>query len=95
MSLRLQRQRLQKKLANLLEIPDDIVLDLPRITLLGNMQMLIENHKGIIEYTGELVRIRLNRKELIISGIGLSLGNLQAEELIIEGEITGLNFELN
>lgn len=95
MSLRTQRQRLQKKLANLLEIPDDIVLDLPRITLLGNMQLLIENHKGIIEYTSERVRIRLNRKELIISGIGLSLGNLQAEELIVEGEITGLSFDMN
>jgi sporulation protein YqfC len=95
MSLRTQRQRLQKKLANLLEIPDDIVLDLPRITLLGNMQMLIENHKGIIEYTSELVRVRLNRKELIISGIALSLGNLQTEELIIEGEITGICFEMN
>lgn len=95
MSLRMQRQRLQKKLAHLLEIPDDIVLDLPRITLLGNRQMLVENHKGIIEYTGERVRIRLNRKELLISGIGLSLGNLQAEELIIEGDITGLYFEMD
>jgi len=95
MSLRVQRQRLQKKLANLLEIPDDIVLDLPRITLLGNMQMLIENHKGIVEYTGERVRVRLNREELLISGKGLALGNLQAEELIIEGEITGLSFEMN
>lgn len=95
MSLRSQRQRLQKKLAHLLEIPDDIVLDLPRITLLGNMQMLIENHKGIIEYTAELVRVRLNHKEIVISGVGLSLGNLQAEELIVEGEITGLSFEMN
>lgn len=95
MSLRVQRQRLQKKLANLLEIPDDIVLDLPRITLLGNMQMLVENHKGIIEYTSERVRIRLNRKELLIDGNRLSLGNLQAEELIIEGEITRLCFEMN
>lgn len=95
MSLRAHRQHLQKKLANLLEIPDDIVLDLPRITLLGNMQLLIENHKGIVEYTGERVRIRLNREELLIAGKGLALGNLQAEELVIEGEITGLYFETN
>lgn len=85
--------RLQKKLANLLEIPDDIVLDLPRITILGNAQMLVENHKGIVEYAHEYVRIRLNRKELIIVGTGLTLGNLQAEELIIEGEINELRFE--
>jgi sporulation protein YqfC len=92
MTLRMQRQRLQKKLANLLEIPDDIVLDLPRITLLGNMQMLVENHKGIIEYTNKNVRIRLKRGELVIVGVGLLLGNLQAEELIVEGEITELRF---
>jgi sporulation protein YqfC len=92
MTLRMQRQRLQKKLASLLEIPDDIVLDLPRITLLGNMQMLVENHKGIIEYTNKYVRIRLKRGELVIAGVGLLLGNLQAEELIVEGEITELRF---
>jgi sporulation protein YqfC len=92
MTLRMQRQRLQKKLANLLEIPDDIVLDLPRITLLGNMQMLVENHKGIIEYTNKNVRIRLKRGELVLVGVGLLLGNLQAEELIVEGEITELRF---
>jgi sporulation protein YqfC len=92
MTLRMQRQRLQKKLASLLEIPDDIVLDLPRITLLGNMQMLVENHKGIIEYTNKNVRIRLKRGELVLVGVGLLLGNLQAEELIVEGEITELRF---
>jgi sporulation protein YqfC len=86
-------RRLQKKIANFLEIPGDIVLDLPRITLLGNAQMLVENHKGIVEYTGEYIRIRLKHKELIIIGIGLTLGSLQTDELIIEGEIGGLQFE--
>jgi len=86
-------RRLQQRIANFLEIPHDIILDLPRITLLGNAQMLVENHKGIVEYTGEYIRIRLNRKELIIEGIMLTLGNLQAEELIIEGEIRELRFE--
>lgn len=85
--------RLQKKIASLLEIPDDIVLNLPRITLLGNTQMLVENHKGIVEYTAESIRIRLNRKELIIIGTQLTLGNLQAEELIIEGEIQEVRFQ--
>ena len=81
-------------LAGLLEIPQDIVLDLPRITMLGNKQMLVENHKGIIEYTASLVRINLNQGVVSIRGAELVLCNLQAEQLLLEGTITDVNYEL-
>lgn len=74
-------------LAKRLEIPQDIILDLPRITMLGNKQVLIENHKGIIEYTTCLVRVKLNEGELIIRGAKLLLGNLQAEQILVEGTV--------
>jgi sporulation protein YqfC len=79
------RKKGLQKLAGLLEIPQDIVLDLPRITMLGNKQLLIENHKGIIEYTPSLVRIKLSQGELIVNGDNLSLGNLQTEQILVEG----------
>lgn len=80
-------------LAGLLEIPQDIVLDLPRITMLGNKQLLVENHKGIIEYTPFLVRVKLNQGELNIRGEELMLGNLQTEQLLVEGVITQVKYE--
>ena len=80
------------RLAGLLELPQDIVLDLPRITILGNMQLLIENHKGIIEYTPVLVRIRLKQGEIIITGSELVLGNLQAEQMLVEGTLSEIRF---
>jgi sporulation protein YqfC len=80
-------------LAGLLEIPQDIVLDMPRITMLGNKQLLVENHKGIIEYTPSLVRINLNQGELTIDGSNLVLGNLQTEQILVEGIIAGVKYE--
>ena len=80
------------RLAGLLELPQDIVLDLPRMTMLGNIQMLVENHKGIIEYTPELVRIRLKQGELVINGSDLVLGNLQAEQILVEGTMNEIRF---
>ena len=80
-------------LAGLLEIPQDIVLDLPRITMLGNKQVLVENHKGIIEYTSSLLRIKLNQGELVIGGENLSLGSLQSEQLFVEGVIAEIRYE--
>jgi len=90
----MQRQRngLQK-LAGLLEIPQDIVMDLPRITMLGNKQLLVENHKGIIEYTPSLVRIKLSQGELIVKGSGLTLGNFQAEQILIEGTVREIQYD--
>ena len=81
------------RLARLLELPQDIVFDLPRITMLGNIQTLIENHKGIIEYTPSLVRIRLKQGELVIFGSDLVLGNLQPEQVLVEGTISGIRYD--
>lgn len=81
-------------LAGLLEIPDDLVFDLPRITLLGNQQLLVENHKGIIEYTAQQVRIQLTQGTLGVTGQNLTLGSLQAEQILIEGTIQALRYDL-
>lgn len=90
--LRRKKGHLQN-LAKLLEIPQDIVMDLPRITMLGNKQLLIENHKGIIEYTPSLVRIKLNQGELIVSGNDLILGNLQFEQILVEGTVGEIKYD--
>lgn len=90
-------QRRQKgilqNIAQRLDIPQDIVLDLPRITMLGNKQLLIENHKGIIEYTSSLVRVKLNQGELYVHGHNLLLGNLQTEQILIEGTIAEVKYD--
>lgn len=89
-----RNNRQWQRLAGILEIPQDIILDLPRITMLGNKQLLVENHKGIIEYTPSLVRIKLNQGELIIVGRNLILGNLQIEQILVEGTVEELKYDL-
>jgi sporulation protein YqfC len=43
-------KRIEGSLADFFELPRDIVLDLSRLTLIGNRQIYLENHKGIVEY---------------------------------------------
>ncbi|GMB00824.1 sporulation protein YqfC [Pelosinus sp. IPA-1] len=87
------KNRHLQRLAGILEIPQDIVLDLPRITMLGNKQLLVENHKGIIEYTPSLVRINLEQGELIIHGKSLVLSNLQIEQILVEGTVGEVKYD--
>jgi sporulation protein YqfC len=90
----LRRKGNLQSLAGLLDIPQDIVMDLPRITMLGNKQLLIENHKGIIEYTPSIVRIKLSQGELMIYGEALTLGNLQAEQILVEGVVQEVKYDI-
>ncbi|MBZ2175731.1 sporulation protein YqfC [Schnuerera sp. xch1] len=73
-----------------LELPKDIVLDLPKIIMVGNIQLNISNHKGIIEYTQEILRINSNIGVIKISGNNLKLKTILSEEIIVRGNIEGI-----
>jgi sporulation protein YqfC len=72
-------------LANYLELPKDLLMNLPRITLVGDMQLHIENHRGIIEYTKEKIRISISIGEVLM------LRNIFPDEIAVEGKIKALN----
>lgn len=83
-------KRIQHGLAGMLEIPRDIVFDLPKVTLLGNIQLYIENHRGIIGYAPECVRICVSTGELEVTGQELVIRSITKEEIYLEGIIQGL-----
>lgn len=83
-------RKLQNQLAYWLEIPKDIALDLPKITLIGNYQAFIENHKGILEYNTDLIRIKISTGQLIITGKDLFVRNILQQEISVEGKISGV-----
>ncbi|MDD2446349.1 MAG: sporulation protein YqfC [Tissierellia bacterium] len=78
---------IKANLSEALELPIDITLDLPRITIIGNIEVSVSNHKGIIEYDNEIIRI--NSKAGIIKVIGdeLEIKNILSEEILIIGNI--------
>jgi sporulation protein YqfC len=77
-------------LAHFLELPKELVMGLPRITVLGDIQMIVENHRGIIEYTAERVRIGTGSGELRVTGSGLTLRTIFPEEISVDGKIRSI-----
>ncbi len=74
-------------MADALDLPADVALNLPQINLLGDQRLLVENHKGIIEYSSNRVRLKVEKGLLWAEGENLVLRNLQDDEISIEGEI--------
>jgi sporulation protein YqfC len=78
---------LKTKLSDAAELPYELVLNLPKITVIGDMQALIENHKGIVQYEDNVIRINSSIGMIKIIGRNLTIKNIMAEEIIINGSI--------
>jgi sporulation protein YqfC len=64
----------------------------PRLTLIGSGRLHIERHRGILEYGGEYISVNCGRQILGIFGGALELKSMSAEELLITGDISRIEF---
>ncbi len=85
--------RIRNRIAGALDLPGDVVLDLPRITLIGNAEMSVENHRGLIEYSPQCVVIGLGEGQVVVRGEDLRIGSIVPEEITLSGRIASVGFE--
>lgn len=83
---------IKKSLAEILELPKDVMLDLPKIVIIGQLQVYVENHKGILEYTTTRIRINTKSGILRITGNNLIIKNIVMEEIVIIGNVVSVEF---
>lgn len=83
----------QSKLNRLLEIPQEIYSNIPKVTIVGFEQMLIENYKAILEYQDFYIRLSTEIGILNINGFELDLKEMTTDDLLITGKIDSLDFE--
>lgn len=87
-----KKNRFKYNFANMLELPKDVMLDLPSINLVGTLQLHLENHRGIVEFTTERVRINTKEGMLEISGKDFFLRVITQQEIVIDGKIDALSY---
>ncbi len=77
----------KKGISEALELPIDIMMDLPKLTMTGDMEASLLNHKGIVEYTESVIRVNTKSGIYKISGENLEIKTILSEEIIISGII--------
>ena len=83
---------LKEKFSEILDLPKEIVLNIPKLTIVGNGDMMLENYKSIIEYDNNRIRINTGIGVVRITGSRLLIREITSEDIIICGEINGLEF---
>ena len=88
-----RKNRMQSKMNRLLEIPQEISTNLPKLTIVGFEKILIENYKAILEYQDFYIRISTYIGILNINGYELDLKEMTTDDLLITGRVEGIDFE--
>ena len=86
-----RRESLLEKTAEAFDLPGDVVAGLPRVELLGDRQLRMENHRGILAYGEEEIHVSGGKLIVKVRGRGPALRAMNASELLITGEIAGVD----
>jgi sporulation protein YqfC len=85
--------QMKRWLAGTLQLPKDVVLELPRITMIGPLQMYIENHRGVLLFDHRELRLLLsNQGQLLVKGEKLIIRQILPEEVLLEGYIKDIHY---
>ena len=78
--------------AELFDLPADLVAGMPHLEMVGSRQLYLEHHTGLLSYSGEQIDVNTTGGVLRVRGKELSLLAMTAEELRIGGEITAVEW---
>lgn len=80
-------QQLKQLIARRMDLPEDVMMDLPRITMIGQLHIYIENHRGLLTFSDKEVRLMLKNGQLLIRGSAFVIKTILPEEILLEGRI--------
>ena len=82
-----------KKAAKASKFPEDVVLGMPNVEILGHSEMRIENYRGLIEYTDQLVRVQTKIGQIRITGNHLQVDSYTNDDMKITGKIQNIEYQ--
>ena len=78
---------IKTKLAQKLNIPEDISDGLPIVTITGKKEIYVENYRGIIEYGKNCIRIQTKECRITFTGKNLEIAYYTNVDMKIVGEL--------
>lgn len=86
-------KRLLGEVCERLELPEEAVAGAAKLTVTAGRSALVENHRGLLEYGAEQIRVGTGRGQIVLRGSGLTLAAMNGEELLIRGALQSVEWE--
>ncbi len=87
-----KKENRAQRVADMLDLPLDVVCDIPRIELMGKSEIWVENTRGILDYNENCIKINTTVGILKIEGDELLIESISDESVNIKGTIIRMEF---
>lgn len=87
------KKRNMRKIDKILEMPKEVCSNIPKFTITGFEEIVVENYKGILEYEDFFVRINTYIGIVNINGYNLNLQTMTNDDIKISGKIESIDIE--
>lgn len=79
-----------KKISEVLEIPPEAIMDIPKITVVGNDRCRVENYTALLDYKKNSVRLKHKSGVIDISGENFEIKVIGEENIVVSGTISSI-----
>lgn len=83
----------KKVITEKLDLPKEIFLDMPKIVLVGKQEITIENHKGILVFEKNLIKVNSKIGTVNIYGQGFEIVYISSLTITISGKFESVRYE--
>ena len=78
--------------SRMFDLPADVLAGVPRVEVVGDGELRMGPHRGILAYGREEIHISGGNLVVLVRGSELELRAMTPEELLITGTITAVEF---
>ena len=87
-----RKEKKVQQIADALDLPLDVMCDIPRSEIMGNSQISIENIRGILDYNENCIKINTTVGIMKIDGDELFIDSISDESASVKGRIIRIEF---
>ena len=86
------KERMVNRIADFLEMPEELVGKSTKITLIDNKYLYLEGKNQIIDYYDHYIKLKTNKVILTLDGKKMEIKEINDNELVIEGQILNISY---
>lgn len=86
------KEKMVDRIADFLEMPEELVGDNTKITLVDNKYLYLEGKNQIMDYYDHYIKIKTKKVTITLDGKKMEIKEINDNELVIEGEILNISY---
>lgn len=86
-------KKITEMIADAWKMPKDVVMDLPRVSICGDKEVFIENHKGLDQYDDDCIKVKMDGGLVVIKGERLRIVVLEYSSIVVNGTFKSVEYE--